>query len=110
MFVSSGASGFSPASIGAVVGIAFWTLIGLGIVWRVVSLIVRHRTAELRSRVVAPLISSAVVQSEILGWKPQAGRDLFPQHSPTVHAPPVEANPRVFRRSRPDWSTTQSPD
>jgi len=77
-------------SIGVIVGVTFWTLFGIGLVWRIVSLIVRRRSGELKKRVVAPLVSSVAVQSEFFGWKPQTTEDLRPYPSLLEQHPDAE--------------------
>lgn len=52
------------------IGIAFWVLVGVAILVRVVVAIFRRRPREIQRGVVAPFFSAGAAQSEAYGWKP----------------------------------------
>lgn len=56
--------------LGGVLVLIFWAVIAIGIVARVAVALVRRRPKRVTSEVLAPIVTSVAVQSELFGWKP----------------------------------------
>lgn len=71
--MSSGGSSilsFDFLSLGGLVGFLFLLVIVFGIVYRVGSVLVRHKHTDVRRELLDPVLRSGEVQSELYGFKP----------------------------------------